>query len=532
MALSVVFAASEAAPFAKTGGLADVAGALPAELARLGCRVSLFLPMYRASDLSGVMLRRVDVRISVPVGPIAIEPEIHAAEWRGVEVFFIRCDEYFDRSRLYGTPDGDYFDNLERFTFFSRAVVETIRAGGMRVDIVHTNDWQTALVPAYLRDRYTDDPVFANTRTVFTIHNLAYQGLFPADRFPITHLSPQSFTFDRVEFWGQLNLLKAGAVYSDAITTVSEGYAKEIQTEEHGCGLEGLMRSRHADIFGILNGVDYDEWDPATDPHIPARYSAADMSGKAACRAGLLKEYGLELPDSAPLIGIVSRLAEQKGLDILTEAIPALARQGLGIVILGTGERAYEERLRELAAKYPKRLAVRIGFDNALAHRIEAGSDIFLMPSRYEPCGLNQIYSLRYGTVPVVRATGGLDDTVTDYRGGTGVGFKFRKHSARALVNKVSEALRVFADRGAWAKLQKKGMALDYSWKASAHKYLDLYRFVIKRAAEAEEAAEAAREAARRAAAPPPPPRPEPAQKPQEAATEKTASAPGDKKAD
>lgn len=477
--MNVIFVSSEASPFAKTGGLADVAGALPQALQRLGCEVSLFLPYYAEVKNSGVKAARVPVDIPVPSGKREITAELYMAEGfeaGGVRVYFIKKDEFFDRACLYGTPEGDYFDNLERFAFFSRAVIEAIKALGLRPDVIHCNDWQTGLVGAYLKDVYKHDPVLSRAAVVFTIHNIAYQGLFDKELYELTGLSEGLFTADGVEFWDKISLLKAGMVYSDVITTVSPAYAKEIQTPEFGGGLDGLLTQRGGDLFGVLNGADYCEWNPATDSLIPANYSAFDLSGKAKCKKLLLKEFGVKTKAGVPIVGMVSRLAEQKGFDILVEAIPEIMKDDIGLVILGSGEARYRDALLDAAKSYPGRISVKIAFSNALAHLITAGSDIFLMPSRYEPCGLNQMFALRYGTVPVVRAVGGLDDTVS---GDTG--FKFKEYSAEALSGKLKEAVAAFKDKKAWAQLQQNGMEKDFSWDAAATRYVALYCAALRK---------------------------------------------------
>ncbi|HHL39578.1 MAG TPA: glycogen synthase GlgA [Deltaproteobacteria bacterium] len=472
--LKVLFASPEAVPFAKTGGLADVAGALPAALAAQGADVTLIMPFYRQTMEKGLELTEVEIDASVGLGPRELDVRVLEYGHRGVRVLFIRRDEFYDRGSLYGTPDGDYFDNLERFVFFSRAVVETARALGLRPDIFHLNDWQTGLVPAFLKDSGGSD--FPGAATVFTIHNIAYQGLFPPSLFHLTGLDAGFFHPDRLEFWGRLNLLKGGIVLSDAVTTVSEAYSREIQTEEFGCGLEGVLRARSKDLYGVLNGVDYSVWDPSNDEKIAARYSASDLSGKEKCKADLLGEYAIDAPLETPLIGIISRLTDQKGFDILAEAMDELMAMELAMVVLGTGERRYQELFTELASRHRGRLGVKIAYDDTLAHKIEAGCDMFLMPSRYEPCGLNQIYSLRYGTIPIVRATGGLDDTIRDYDTGAGNGFKFTDYTARALVEKVKEAIWVYGYKEAWRELQARAMREDFSWERSAARYMEIYR--------------------------------------------------------
>lgn len=476
MAIDVIIVSPEAVPFAKTGGLADVAGALPIALKKLGCRASLFIPFYRqVAERGGLRLDATGIEVAVPLGRRLIKAHVLRSSSSGVPVYFIKRDELYDRCYLYGTPEGDYFDNLERFAFFSRAVLETIKALGLKPDVIHCNDWQTGLIPAYLHDAYKDDHYFLQTASVFTIHNIAYQGIFGSDLFEYTGLGYQLYNPEGVEYWGKINLLKAGIVYSDVINTVSEAYSREIQTPEYGNGLEGLLKKRKNDLYGVVNGVDYDEWNPKTDKYLVANYSPDRVKKKAECKRKILAEFKLKLKPEAPLIGIISRLAAQKGFDILAEAMDELMKLNAGFVILGSGDRKYQLLIEEFAIRYPKKVGVKIGYDNGLAHAIEAGCDFFLMPSKYEPCGLNQIYSLKYGTIPIVRATGGLDDTVRDYKGSAGTGFKFKEYSADALVEKVKEALAVYDDKRAWEALQKRAMFEDFSWEHSAQKYIELY---------------------------------------------------------
>lgn len=473
--LKILIATPEAIPFAKTGGLADVAGALPKALNGIGLDARIIMPFYRHVQEGNFKLKQTGVQASVPLGLREIDIPVFEAEASGITAYFLKRDEYYDRKYLYTMPDGDYFDNAERFILFSRGIIDAIKKLGFRPDIIHCNDWQTGLIPAYLKTIYKDDPFFSNTKTVFTIHNIAYQGQFPASRFQLTGLPQGVFTQEGVEFWGNMNLLKAGIVFSDIVTTVSEKYSREIQTQEFGYGLEGVLQAKKENLFGVLNGVDYDDWSPEKDKFIIAKYDYKDLSGKAKCREDLLKEYMLNLPEDAPVIGIISRLADQKGFDILSQAMEDLMSMNLGVVVLGTGEKKYHDLFEGLAKKYPKKLGLKITFDNKIAHKIEAGSDMFLMPSKYEPCGLNQIYSLRYGTIPIVRATGGLDDTIQDYGGGEGNGFKFKEYSAQILLAKVKEAVKVFSNRKEWKKLVQKAMQQDFSWDRSAKRYAELY---------------------------------------------------------
>ncbi|MBI5875942.1 MAG: glycogen synthase GlgA [Deltaproteobacteria bacterium] len=481
--IKVLIATPEAIPFAKTGGLADVTGALPKVLKGLGCDVRLIMPFYRQIQESGEKneIKDAGIQVSVPLGFRELNVPVFQSSANNVPAYFLKRDEYYDRKYLYTMPDGDYFDNAERFILFSRAVIEAIKKLNFKPDIIHCHDWQTGLISTFLKTIYKNDPFFADTKTLFTIHNIAYQGQFPKSHFQLTGLPPDVFTPDGVEFWGNMNLLKAGIVFSDIVTTVSEKYSKEIQTPEFGYGLEGVLQAKKGNLFGVLNGVDYDDWSPEKDKFIIAKYDYKDLSGKAKCREDLLKEYKLSLPDDAPVIGIISRLADQKGFDILSEAMENLMAMNLGMVVLGTGEKKYHELFEGLAKKYPKKLGVKITFDNKIAHKIEAGSDMFLMPSKYEPCGLNQIYSLKYGTIPIVRATGGLDDTIQDYdaKTGAGNGFKFKEYSSAALVKKIKDALCIFADRKEWKKLAQKAMQQDFSWEMSAKRYVELYERLL-----------------------------------------------------
>jgi len=469
--IKVLMVASEAAPFAKTGGLADVVGALPAALRDAGCEVAVLMPRYRRIEMTGA--RRVYDSLPIWLGGNLYETSIYQAD-AGTTFYFLEAPSLYDRDGLYGDASGDYPDNAVRFAVLSRAALAVARRV-FRPQILHCHDWQTALAPVYLRRLFSGDPTFLGMKTVFTIHNLGYQGLFPANVLPQVGLDKSLFTTDALEFYGQVNLLKGGLVFSDALTTVSKGYAAEIQTAEYGFGLDGVLRMRSADLYGILNGVDYRDWNPAADPHLTAHYSAQDLSGKRECKKDLLREFGL--PETAlerPLLGVVSRLASQKGTDLILDAAPQIAADGLYLVALGAGDGAYEARLREVAAAHPDHIRVEIGYDECLAHKIEAGADIFLMPSRYEPSGLNQMYSLRYGTIPVVRATGGLDDTIDE-----GTGFKFREYSAPALLAAIREASAAFEKRPVWEAMMRRGMLKDFSWRSSAAEYAALYRKLL-----------------------------------------------------
>ena len=474
--MNIAFAASEGVPFSKTGGLADVVGALPRALAALGHQVSVYLPRYRQTKLAepATVVRS----ITVPFDDEYRFPSvISGGSQSGVRFFFIEYPPYFDRDALYGTPAGDYPDNAERFALFSRAVLEASKILGAP-HVFHCHDWQSALIPVLLRTIYADDPAFREVGTVLTIHNMGYQGLFPPDTLPLLMLPWDLFTMSKMEFFGQVNFLKGALVYSDYVTTVSKKYSQEIQTAEYGFGLEGVLRDRASTVTGILNGVDYDEWSPETDKFSLAKYSAQDFSGKAEDKQDLLAAFGVTKADpKLPVIGIVSRFAAQKGFDLIAQIADRLAREEMIIVALGAGDKAYEERFQRLHKQFPRQIAVKVAYDNALAHKIEAGADMFLMPSRYEPCGLNQIYSLKYGTVPIVRATGGLDDTIEpwDARTGKGTGFKFTEYSGEALLQTIKSALEAYRDQTSWQVLMRNGMSKDFSWSASAREYGKIY---------------------------------------------------------
>ena len=477
--MKIVSVASEMVPYAKTGGLADVAGALPAELARRGHRITSFVPLYRQVVHGGFELEELPQELPVEVGdrfPVARYAVHRPAP--GVDVVFVRREEYFDRDQLYRLPSRDYDDNAERFIFFAKAVLAYLGETGLDPDVIHCHDWQSALIPSLLRYAPAWRSTAPRARTLLTIHNLAYQGSFPAIDFTLTNLPPSVFQPQGLEFYGRLNLLKGGILAADLVSTVSRRYAEEIQTPEYGCGLDGVLRARSSVLTGVLNGIDVESWNPATDPHLPARYSARNRKGKKVCRQRLLEEFGLRADDGTAVAGIVSRLADQKGFDLLEEAMQELLELPVVLVVLGTGEEKYHRLFEELARRHRDRVGVRIAFDEGLARRIEAGSDMFLMPSRFEPCGLNQMYSLRYGTIPVVRATGGLDDTVVPFDAATGEGngFKFEEYAPTAFLGSVGEALSVFARPRTWSRLVTNAMAGDFSWAASAAQYEALMR--------------------------------------------------------
>ena len=476
--MHIAFAASECVPFSKTGGLADVVGALPCALAALGHQVSVYLPRYRKTKLADP--QTVVRSITIPFDDKYRFCSVVTASTNtpaGVKFYFVDYPPYFDREFLYGSPAGDYPDNAERFALFSRAVLEASKVLGVP-HVFHCHDWQSALVPVMLRTLYAEDPAFREVATVFTIHNMGYQGLFPPDTLPLLMLPWDLLTISKMEFFGQVNFLKGALAHADYVTTVSKKYSQEIQTTEYGFGLEGVLRDRAATVTGILNGVDYSEWSPQTDKFIAANYSPQDLSGKLQCKHDLLHAFGVKNADAkVPVIGIVSRFAAQKGFDLISQIMDRLAREEMIVVALGTGDKLFEDMFQRLNKQFPNKIAVKVAYDNAIAHKIEAGADMFLMPSRYEPCGLNQIYSLKYGTVPIVRATGGLDDTIEpwDARAGKGTGFKFSDYTGEALLATIKQALLAYRDLSSWQTLMRNGMSRDFSWGASAREYGKVY---------------------------------------------------------
>jgi starch synthase len=479
--MHIVFAASECAPWAKTGGLADVVSALPRTLAKLGHKVSVFIPYYRqvAKIVPNPTVVIPSVTIPFPSYNRFVRV-LNAGVNAGVQTYFIDCPELFDRESFYATASGDYPDNAERFGLLSRAIIEASKIIEVP-EVFHVHDWQAAMVAVFLRSIYYFDPVFQHVPAVLTIHNAGYQGWFPPQTMEKLLLPWDMFTLDKLEHYDTMDFLKGGVVYADAITTVSRKYAEEIQTPEFGNGLEDMFRRRSGDLFGILSGVDYGEWNPATDPHIAAHYSAENLAGKKECRRDLLHAFGFQsVSDETAVIGIVSRFATQKGFDFIVEIMDRLVEEEVVLTILGTGEEYYERLLVEMANRHPDKVKVQVKFDNVMAHKIEAGADILLMPSRYEPGGLNQIYSLKYGTIPVVRATGGLEDTIDEQANGGGNGFKFWGYNSWALLDAIHRALGTFRNKEEWTGMMKRAMAEDFSWDKPAAEYVRVYERVIQ----------------------------------------------------
>lgn len=486
--MKILYVSSEVEPFAKTGGLADVAGSLPLYLAKGKDEVAVVQPLYRLTKLNmakkGIKAENVIFDLQVPVGHETKSANIHKVFFPGtkVPVYLIENDFYYDRPELYGEKGQDYPDNCARFTFFCRAILEMCKKLKWKPAVINCNDWQSALIPMYLKTLYKNDPFFAKTATVYTIHNMAHLGLFAPAEILTTGLGWEYFNSNNLEFWNKLCLMKAGIIYAELVTTVSQKYSQEIQTEEYGCGLDGLLRTRSADIYGIVNGIDYQYWGPSVDKDIAASFSPDDLSGKLLCKKELQKLYKLPTQADIPVLGLISRLSNQKGFDILAASLEKLLKLDLQFVLLGTGDPVYHELFTKMAGKYPKKVGIALRFDSKLSRQIYAGSDMFLMPSKFEPCGLGQMISFAYGTIPIVRATGGLADTVEDYnlKTGKGTGFVFSDYTAEALTDAIKRSLKTFNVPDKWLKMVIKSMNLDYSWDKSAIKYRELYSKAVK----------------------------------------------------
>ena len=487
--LKIMYISSEIAPFAKTGGLADVAGALPKILKEKEHDVRLFMPKYASINERKYTLREV-IRlkdIKVPLGTKTVTASVKSAFLPDskVQVYFVENKDYFNRSDLYIDPETnkDWPDNAERFIFFSRSALEILKILHWQPDIIHCNDWQTALIPLYLKTVLKDDPFFSETLTLLSIHNIAFQGIFENNILPLMGVSEDiHYKESPIDFWGKINFLKGGIVYADVINTVSKNYAKEIQkSDEFGRGLQFELKKRRKDLYGIVNGIDYSVWDPEIDKLITANYSRRDLSGKLENKKALVESLGLPFDENKAVIGTVSRLSDQKGFDLIAEALEDMFKMDVQYVLLGTGDEKYHKLFEKFAKKYPDKISINLKFDNQLAHQIEAGCDMFLMPSQFEPCGLNQLYSLKYGTIPIVRATGGLVDTVKNIDPDLkkGCGFVFKDYSVSSMLQEVRRAVEAFQDKDEWRKLMSRAMKQDFSWYVSAEKYEQLYEKLV-----------------------------------------------------
>ncbi len=478
--MKILIASPECVPFAKTGGLADVVGALPKFLKKKKHDVRLIMPKYKKIDTQKFELKPSVKGLLVPVGENTEVANVWEARLeRSIPVYFIENDKYFARDELYRTATGDYPDNAERFIFFSRACLEAAKALAFQPEIIHCHDWQVGLIPVYLKTLYRIDGFFHSTATVLTIHNIAYQGLFPKEILNMAGFAWYDFTPDKLEYYDQISFLKAGIVYTDIVTTVSPTYAKEIQSSnEFGRGMEGVLHRRAGDLYGITNGIDYKEWDPTKDKYISTRYTLKSLEKKEMCKSELGKIAGLKVDENTPLIGMISRLDSLKGFDLLAQCMPDLMKENLQFVILGIGDQVYQDLLKATAKKYPGKISLNLKFDNILAHQIYAGCDFFLMPSRFEPCGLTQLIAMRYGTIPIVRQTGGLADTVEQFssKTGTGNGFVFTEYKASALITAVKQALGLYADEKLWKQVRSNAMGSNFSWDKAVEKYIELFK--------------------------------------------------------
>lgn len=481
--LKVVYVSPEASPYAKSGELAEVASSLPKYLASIGMEVCLFMPKYRRPEIESLPMELAVRELIVPVGEQKVKASVYKSEQGKYDIYFIDNPIYFWRDGIYGLGEGEYLDNDERFTFFSRAVLEFLIKARIDADIIHCNSWPTALIPVFLKTHYSQKSHFKKTATVFTLHNIAYQGEFPPESLALTGLSWDYFNPNRLSLNGKFNFLKAGVIYSDVLTTVSSAYRKEIQTDKHGFGLEKILKSRRATFFSIRNGIDYEIWDPEKDPYIAANYSASNLEPKKECKRDLIKEFGLSLTPKAPLMGIVSHLSSQKGFDLLLEAVDELMEMDVGLIILGKGDEKYENLFSGIQKQNSQKISVKFEINPALAHKVVAGADIFLVPSLYEPCGLNQFCSFRYGTVPLVRGTGGLGETVKPFNPETlkGNGFVFKEYSSEAMLETLKEALSIYKNPGLWQRVMEAGLRENFSWESVARKYLRLYQNALER---------------------------------------------------
>lgn len=480
--INIGFVSSEITPYASTGGLADVCGSLPKALVSLGASVTQFMPMYRKIIEGAYPVEDTGIRLSIPVGFHRYQADIWRTKSKSPAVYFIRRDEFFDRSQLYNLPDRDYDDNFERFIFFQKAVTALIDHLGQPFDIIHAHDWQAGLLPLYLKNGLSGEGRVGKEKIVFTIHNLAFQGIFNGDNYSYTNLPFSCFSVDTLEYYGNVNCLKSGITSADVVTTVSQTYAQEIQTEELGCGLHGVLTSAQNKLHGIVNGIDLESWNPETDRALAANYNKSDLSGKAECKVDLIRRMKMTIKRTDPLFGIVTRLTPQKGIRLINEVLPEIMeRTKAGLVLLGSGSDDVMELVTNWGKKWPGRVVIKTGFDIKLARRIEAGSDLYLMPSKFEPCGLNQLYSLRYGTIPIVHAVGGLDDTVVDVteNPGHGYGFKFKDFTGEALMATINKSIELFGKKDRWYEIQQRAMKQDFSWIKSAEQYMNLYRKII-----------------------------------------------------
>ncbi len=480
--LRVIYVSPEVSPFAKSGELADVASSLPKYLAYLGLGVSLFVPKYRKPEIESLPMELIMKDLLVPLGERKVKGRIYKCELGKYDIYFVDNPKYFWRENIYGTGKGEYLDNDERFIFFNRAVLEFLLRKKMEADIIHCNNWPTAIIPIFLKTHYAHRAQFKKTAVVLTLHNIAYQGEFPAETLALTGLNWNYLSSKSLSYNGNFNFLRSGVMFSDILNTVSSSYRREILTKSHGFGLKDILEKRKDFFFSIRNGVDYETWNPKTDPYIVANYTSSNLEPKIRCKMDLLEEFGLSLPAQTPLMGIVSYLSAQKGLDLLIEAMDEIMKMDVGLVILGRGDEKYESHFLEIQKQHPQKISVKLETNPALAHKVAAGTDILLIPSLYEPCGLNQLYSFRYGTVPVARATGGLGETIEpfDAKSYKGNGFVFKEYSSQALLRAIKEALGFYAKPRFWKRIVRQGLNKNFSWETAARRYLKLYQSALE----------------------------------------------------
>ncbi len=477
--LKILLVASEVYPYAKTGGLADIAGSLPKALKQLGHDIRVIMPKHKCVVKCPLGMRPMGLDVTIPIGGTRKKGFLYTGHLNGeIPIYFVGNEAYFSRDPIYGTRHGDYLDNAERFIFFCRSVLEVCKSVEFQPDVIHCNDWQTGLIPTYLKTIYSKDKWFQNTRTIFSIHNLGYQGNFPSYELKTAGLPFSIFTPQGVEFYNHFSFLKSALVDADLLTTVSPTYAKEIQTKAFGFKMDGVLRMRSKDLFGILNGVDYQEWNPEADPSVAKNYSSKNRSGKLACKRKLADLFSLKIKDDTPLFSMVTRLSSQKGVDLVIEILDELLGEDAAFVLLGSGDSMYENYFLKMNHLRPDRVGVHIGFDEKLAHQILAGSDFLMMPSQYEPCGLTQMYALKYGAVPIVRSVGGLADSIKEFNRKTmkGTGFKFKPFTPDHLYQAVQKAMSVYRKKNQWQTLTANDMTADFGWDRAAKKYCQLYR--------------------------------------------------------
>ena len=478
--VKILFASSEIVPFASTGGLGDVCAALPKALAKLGMEIVRIMPLYRVIDRNKYKIKPLDIILSIPIGKTSYQGRLFKQTYEDVTTIYIHCPEYFDRDGIYGELDKEYSDNFERFLFYQKAVVAAIDKLNLQIDVVHCNDWHTGLLPLLLKYGIDGNPRFGKEKTILTIHNLAHQGWAHAEKFPLTHLPAVCFHWKLMEFFGEINSLKTGIITSDAITTVSPSYSKEILLPEYGNQLQDVIKERKKDLYGILNGVDYSRWNTISDPYIESFYDVDDLTGKNDCKKNIQSQFSLPDKSNSPLFCMISRLTHQKGVDLICNAMESIMEEDVQFIFLGSGEKYYEDKLKKCAKRWPKKVAVSTTFSSEQAHQLFAGSDLCLMPSIFEPCGQSQIYGMRYGTIPLAHCVGGLKDTVIAYPKRGSTGFLFNSFTVEALVDVIKFSINTYNEPRRWRPLMKRAMKTDFSVEKMAKSYHSLYVSILK----------------------------------------------------